>query len=112
MKRSQSTVHMAKGSHSQDLLGMFPVLDNSAVTDVSSGDGLSTSGATELGGLPGAESTRLDTSEVSHNSNMSKEVSDLLNDIHDLNTKGKRVCLCWIPSHVNIIACRDRILCH
>jgi len=85
VKRSQSTVHMAKGSHSQDLLGLFPVLDNSAATDVSSGDGLSTSGATELGGLPGAESTRLDTSEVSHNSNTSKEVSDLLNDIHDLN---------------------------
>eukprot|EP00090_Calanus_glacialis_P027285 TRINITY_DN4295_c0_g1_i2.p1 TRINITY_DN4295_c0_g1~~TRINITY_DN4295_c0_g1_i2.p1 ORF type:complete len:1042 (-),score=254.32 TRINITY_DN4295_c0_g1_i2:278-3403(-) len=89
VKRSQSTVHMAKGSHSQDLLGLFPVLDTSAGTDVSGGDLLSASGTTELhsvsGGVPGAESTRLDTSEVSHHSNTSKEVSDLLNDIHDLN---------------------------
>jgi len=89
VKRSQSTVHMAKGSHSQDLLGLFPVLDTSAGTDVSGGDVLSASGTTELhsvsGGVPGAESTRLDTSEVSHHSNTSKEVSDLLNDIHDLN---------------------------
>merc|ERR1719508_504657 len=81
---------MAKGSHSQDLLGLFPVLDNSAGTDVSTGEGLSASGTTELhsvsGGLPGAESTRLDTSEVSHlSNNTSKEVSDLLNDINDLN---------------------------
>jgi len=90
VKRSQSTIHMAKGSHSQDLLGLFPVLDNSAGTDVSTGEGLSASGTTELhsvsGGLPGAESTRLDTSEVSHlSNNTSKEVSDLLNDINDLN---------------------------
>eukprot|EP00092_Neocalanus_flemingeri_P030331 GFUD01032926.1.p1 GENE.GFUD01032926.1~~GFUD01032926.1.p1 ORF type:complete len:1074 (+),score=275.05 GFUD01032926.1:199-3420(+) len=91
VKRSQSTIHMAKGSHSQDLLGLFPALDTSAGTDVS-GEGLSASGGTEFhsvsGGLPGAESTRigqLDTSEVSHHSNTSKEVSDLLNDIHDLN---------------------------
>ena len=80
---------MAKGSHSQDLLGLFPVLDTSAGTDVSGADLLSASGTTELhsvsGGVPGAESTRLDTSEVSHHSNTSKEVSDLLNDIHDLN---------------------------
>jgi len=92
VKRSQSTIHMAKGSHSQDLLGLFPVMDISAGTDVSGfsgGEGLSASGTTELhsvsGGLPGAESTRLDTSEVSHHSNTSKEVSDLLNDIKDLN---------------------------
>jgi len=88
VKRSQSTVHMAKGSHSQDLLGLFPVLDTSVGADVSGADA-SASGATELhsvsGGVPGAESTRLDTSEVSHHSNTSKEVSDLLNDIHDLN---------------------------
>jgi hypothetical protein len=89
VKRSQSTVHVAKGSHAQDLLGLFPVLDTSAGADTSSGDILSASATTELhsvsGGLPGAESTRLDTSEVSHLSNTSKEVSDLLNDIQDLN---------------------------
>jgi len=88
VKRSQSTVHVAKGSHTQDLLGLFPVLDSSTGTDVSSADVLSASATTELhvsGGLPGAESTRLDSSEVSHLSNTSKEVSDLLNDIQDLN---------------------------
>merc|ERR1719153_772359 len=91
VKRSQSTVHVAKGSHAQDLLGLFPVLDSSTGADVSSADILSASAAsatTELhvsGGLPGAESTRLDSSEVSHHSNTSKEVSDLLNDIQDLN---------------------------
>jgi len=88
VKRSQSTVHVAKGSHTQDLLGLFPVLDSSTGTDVSSADALSASVTTELhvsGGLPGAESTRLDSSEVSQFSNTSKEVSDLLNDIQDLN---------------------------
>jgi len=89
VKRSQSTVLVSKGSHAQDLLGLFPVLDTSVGTDVSSGDILSASATTEIhsvsGGLPGAESTRLDISEVSHLSNTSKEVSDLLNDIQDLN---------------------------
>jgi len=86
VKRSQSTVHVAKGSHTQDLLGLFPVHDSSSGTD---GDVLSASANTELhsvsGGLPRAESTRLDTSEVSQLSNTSKEVSDLLNEIQDLN---------------------------
>lgn len=65
VKRSQSTNLVSK--HSQDLLSLFTHHDT--VSDVS-------------GGPPGAESTRLDTST---NSNNSKEVSNILNDIHDLN---------------------------
>lgn len=88
VKRSQSTVQMTKGSHSQDLLGLFPVLDYSSGADVTGAEVLSTTTTTELhsvsGGVPGAESTRLDNSGVSHLSNTSKEVSDLLNDINDL----------------------------
>jgi len=88
VKRSQSTVQMTKGSHSQDLLGLFPVLDSSSGADVTGAEVLSTTITTELhsvsGGVPGAESTRLDNSGVSHLSNTSKEVSDLLNDINDL----------------------------
>jgi len=88
VKRSQSTVQMTKGSHSQDLLGLFPVLDSSSGADVTGVEVLSTTATTELhsvsGGVPGAESTRLDNSGVSHLSNTSKEVSDLLNDINDL----------------------------
>ena len=50
---------------------------------------MSTSGLSELqsvsDGGPGAESTRLDSCEISQNLSTSKEVSDLLNDIRDLN---------------------------
>jgi len=66
VKRSQSTNLVSK--HSHDLLGLFNMQDTVA-SDVS-------------GGIPGAESTRLD---LSANSNSSKEVSSILHDIHDLN---------------------------
>lgn len=79
---SSSLVRRSKSSsHSQDLLGLFP--DLSVSTDTAPPD----TGATQPDqlsvGLPGAESTRLDTSQ----SNTSKEVSDLLTDINELNNE-------------------------
>jgi len=96
VRRSKSS------SHSQDLLGLFPDMSVSSGTpDMSGGpppdtasvvlapsggpDQLSVSGG--AGGLPGAslaESTRLDTSQAS---NTSREVSDLLTDINELNNE-------------------------
>jgi len=78
LKKSQSTFNVDKNSqNTQDLLGLFSADIN---FDSGPGDGNNEAKGPEL---PGAESTRLDTSD---NCQLSKEVSDLLSDINNLNS--------------------------
>ena len=82
LKKSQSTVNVTKSSHAQDLLGLF-------TTDINFETGHNhTDPGPGPGDLPGAESTRLDTSDTSTRE-LSREVSDLLADINNLNTTVK-----------------------
>ena len=84
-------------SHSQDLLGLFPPappLPTSLPPDSDeAAPGQNDTALSNLSSVPGAESTRLDSSNVetsegqinqSQLSNNSREVSALLNDIQDL----------------------------
>ena len=83
-------------SHSQDLLGLFPPappLPTSLPPDSEDIAGQNDTALSNISSVPGAESTRLDSSNVetsegqinqSQISNNSREVSALLNDIQDL----------------------------
>merc|ERR1719391_759984 len=98
-QRSQSTqqLHLAP-SHSQDLLGLFPPAPPlpTSLPPADSDDpapGQNDTALSNISSVPGAESTRLDSSNVetsegqinqSQISNNSREVSALLNDIQDL----------------------------
>ena len=86
LKKSQSVANVHKNSHTQDLLGLFSTDINFDTAQATPNTTLDTPNTTaesnEVTGLPGAESTRLDTSDNSH---LSREVSDLLSDINNLN---------------------------
>ena len=88
LKKSVSTANVHKTSHTQDLLELFSS-DINFDTPAAAGAGAGAGGAAHdhsdvsETAVPGAESTRLDHSD---NSQLSKEVSDLLSDINNLNT--------------------------
>ena len=85
LKKSVSTANVHKTSHTQDLLELFSSdinFDTPAAAGAGAGAAHDHSDVSETA-VPGAESTRLDHSD---NSQLSKEVSDLLSDINNLNT--------------------------
>ena len=87
LKKSQSTVNVGKPSHAQDLIGLFSTDINFESTQDTTDPSPGVMGDVTVSEMtPGAESTRLDTSDNSH---LSKEVSDLLSDINNLNTDMK-----------------------